>query len=221
MCYDLLMRNATHPEITTAAIVRLYRNGQSLNDIANSVGLTAGAILYRLKRAGIARRPKGRHGLPPTNTLNLPLAKVIAMYEAGQSAYQIARTLSCAAKTICDRLHRAGVVARTRRDYPSPSGSANPNWRGGRFTDESGYVKVRRSKCYAFEHRLIMEHVLERPLKSSEHVHHMNGIRDDNRPENLVALDARAHKREGWTLVKALQQRVRELEATHSEKPRT
>ncbi|MCW2926183.1 MAG: hypothetical protein JWM86_151 [Thermoleophilia bacterium] len=50
---------------------------------------------------------------------------------------------------------------------------------------------------YVYEHRLIAEEMVGRPLRSDEHVHHKNGVRWDNRPENLEVMDARDHARLG------------------------
>ena len=70
--------------------------------------------------------------------------------------------------------------------------SKNPRWHGGRGINNKGYVWVlERSHPNAstigqvLEHRIIMEKHLGRYLESFENVHHKNGIKTDNRLENL------------------------------------
>jgi len=68
---------------------------------------------------------------------------------------------------------------------------SNGAWKGGRTYHKKGYVKVRdpehprASRGYVFEHILVIEAALARFLEPDESVHHRNGVRGDNRLENL------------------------------------
>lgn len=69
--------------------------------------------------------------------------------------------------------------------------------------NEYGYVQVKIDGKPYLEHRLVMERLLGRKLRKGENVHHKNGIRNDNRPENL----------ELWASVQPSGQRVTDLVA--------
>ena len=99
------------------------------------------------------------------------------------------RGLTCAVEG-CER--RPTALGWCRMHYqrfkysgdPVGKWGANPRKSEG-FVNDDGYKVVRDNGGNHLEHRVVMARLLGRTLEPFENVHHKNGIRDDNRPENL------------------------------------
>lgn len=112
------------------------------------------------------------------------------LYRQGVFQKDIAKKFGCGINTLIRSLKKTGgLVYKHKRN----SGCENPAWKGGKITDPDGYILIRspehpmaKKDGYLLEHRLVMSGLLGRNLTKDEVVHHRNGIRSDNRPENLL-----------------------------------
>ena len=76
----------------------------------------------------------------------------------------------------------------------------NPNWSGGRYITSHGYIKIRLraghhlvdATGYAYEHRVVAETKLGRRLLPGEMIHHIDGNKQKNVPENIQVVTGNA-----------------------------
>ncbi len=87
--------------------------------------------------------------------------------------------------------------------HKGKKGVLSPVWKGGirrrpegyQRMHSRGYIEIWMSGHWKLEHRLVMEKHLGRPLKNSEHIHHINEITYDNRLENLMVVSQGEHNK--------------------------
>lgn len=94
-----------------------------------------------------------------------------------------------------------------RKNTPNPTPpydrtrERNPFWKGGRSVASNGYVLIKVGtdhhladvRGYAYEHRLVAEQKIGRRLLPGEQVHHIDGDKQNNSPDNLEVAESCAH----------------------------
>lgn len=186
------LRERTHPDRLTveqrAEILAAYKSGELSGTIAKRYGFAVATIREVARKGGALIHGRGNRSAVFSETEQ---ALMRSMWDSGESHRAIAVALGRTPPTVANFMsNRMGLTS-----LRHARGEKHANWTGGRRV-QAGYVYVLIQKddpfaCmrtvigYVAEHRLVMARTLGRPLTSTEQVHHINGVKSDNRPENL------------------------------------
>lgn len=208
-------------EIEPQAVIERYRKGVALYAIAKDVGTTHHTIKRLLAAHGEplrakrdAHRASHKYKCKPTGEVyngkdvyeNLSSGRLFVFkdYKWGRANTTIKRAICsvCGLSFLCGDNDAVRRVCSDACRSKMQSADGSHNWSGGRKYkrgNKGGHVLVyapnhpHAKKNFCFEHRLVVEKQLGRYLTDDEVIHHINGVMDDNRVENLCVCTKSEH----------------------------
>jgi hypothetical protein len=134
---------------------------------------------------------------------------------------EIGKIIGLCEATVRYNLKINNIPMRTRSEAMEIRHSKNNKYPFGYITtNKNGYAEIKiASGIWKYYHVFIWEQEHDMPLPDGWVVHHLNGVKDDDRPENLVGMPRDGHSPILFT--KLLQSKIRELEDKLSKMPST
>ena len=219
-------RPMKYPRLTKEQLYNLYWNEElNIPQIAKRLDIPKNSVQWYFIRLNIptrtcsqARGVSIKRGDRKGTQLTLSKEELYDLYwNQKYTLEEIARKIGCSSMLVKRRMEKLGIP---RRSIAEAGQLAFTNGRkgDGKFQDSrDGYVYILKpehpradNRGYVREHILVWEQVNNKPLPKEWVVHHLNGVKGDNRPENLLGMYHRDHNSQ--LQLEAMRQRIRDLE---------
>ncbi|KKN60072.1 hypothetical protein LCGC14_0535410 [marine sediment metagenome] len=217
-------------------INRLYHTENlKIHEVANRLGVCKDTIRRNMRLCGIPPKTPAIYRKGQGNRIISMLPRAKELYydkelSFGETYQQLGISFYTLKRLFDDnglKLRSSGeAIKLAYRKYPQmgfKKGDMHPRYNGYRtYETRTGYIRVYNPNHlrsgvngYIGEHILVWEDTHHKPLPKGWIVHHLNGIKNDNRPENLAGLSTRAHSlvlAEKAKRIKFLEDKVRKLD---------
>ena len=227
-------------EVDIEEICKLYLSGKSITSLLETFKFTYKRIKKILISKGISLRPFGTRlpsqaKKPKFTQDEILFSGSIIHWSEGYSVDESNKHQS--AWVTCGKCNRKRFIFITRKvrkkmnpmycSFCAHPHFKTPTYKGGK-TKTGGYIlrlalllsqdeinliqSMINKDGYILEHRLNMALHLRRPLETYEIVHHLNGVKDDNRIENLKLVNLHTHRAEEEKTIDIYKNEIKRLQ---------